>query len=208
MTIGMRRFSGLFFIFFLLLVVSCSKPIDKPPVIEPEKEVFESLLHEVQQGFNIPDPIFEISDLGKNSALDYTQYGEFKNVGTPEYEYVVNNGAALKRDAGIGIYPNQDGVFKEEKYKELESRGKLEQSHWDALQSDDLQAAFYVWAKAHDRGGVKSYFTASILEKAGHILPAVKAYYSAVVHFPTHVCWSSNNTFVWYIGPAAIKNIQ
>jgi len=167
-----------------------------------------SLLYEVYQGYGLPAPVFDISDLGKNSILDYRQYGDFKGKGSPEYQYVIRDTAQLKKDIGAGIYPNQAAVKGEEGYKKYNQEGLLKGYHWDALKDGDLQKAFYMWAEAEESEGVKLFFIGAILEKAGHILPAIKAYYAALVHFPTATCWASDKSFVWYIGPEAIKSIE
>ncbi len=55
---------------------------------------------------------------------------------------------------------------------------------------------------------MRTFFSGWILEKAGHLIPAVKAYYAALVHFPRSFCWSEHHDFVWYIAQAAVERIE
>lgn len=166
------------------------------------------LMHEMLQGFSIPAKDFEINDIGKPDVLDYNEYGEFVNLGQPGYKFVIKNRDQLKADIGQGIYPNNNAVRKDENFKAMQQQGLFKDSHWAILKSNNKQQAFYKWATVGDDQGVKQYFIGTILEQAGHLIPALKAYYAAAVHFPKSVGWAADGSFVWYIAPAAMGSIK
>src|SRR5437016_2589927 len=60
------------------------------------------------------DPIekaaFAIKYPGSEYLIDYEKYGEFKGVGTSEFQYVIKNHPMLIKASGEGIYPNIDWV--------------------------------------------------------------------------------------------------
>lgn len=168
----------------------------------------DPLLDEMLTGLPLPEKAFPLSDTGLDNVLDYTRYGEFQNVGQDDYRFKVTDRKALKRDVGVGIYPNQAAVRAEENYAAMKEQGLLKTGHWDVLSAGNLQQAFFVWATAHEAPGVKAYFTATVLEEAGYILQAIKAYYAAVVHYPRAVGWAADQSFVWYIAPAAMGAIE
>lgn len=166
------------------------------------------LLLNIQAGLPKPEPSFSLFEPGSPTVIDYAQYGEMRGAGTSEYSYVIKDADGLKKAVGAGIYPNEADIFKDPTFRQLKEQGLLERTHWDYLKITDQQLAFYAWARAYEEKGVKTYFTAHVLEKAGHIMQALKAYYAALVHFPRSACWSADGKFVWYIAPAAIANIQ
>ncbi len=107
-----------------------------------------------------------------------------------------------------GVYPNEEGIFKDPAFKKYKKKGLLKGSHWEALRLDDAQRAFYIWTIAPEEKGVKTFFTAVALEKAGHITPAIKAYHAVAAHFSKSVSLSQDHTFVWYVASAAISSIK
>ena len=167
-----------------------------------------SLLYKFMEGNPLPKPIFDLDDPAMNTLMDYTRYGRFENAGTDRYKYQIFDAPGLAKAAGKGIYPNTGSIYEDPKYKTLKNNGRLKGNHWDFLNNNDLEAAFYKWRTAPESGGVKLLFLGTILEKAGHIIPALNAYYAALVHFPQHPCWSADGSFVWYIAPAALGSIQ
>jgi hypothetical protein len=175
-----------------------------PPVCpgtEPEKQEEKKQVSQKQTRLLL-------SSRGKEDlVVNYAKYGAFKHPGTQTYLYEVKDQPALMAAVGEGIYPNTNSVRSNPEYKKAQSEGRLEGSHWDFLQSPDLQAAFFKWATAPEPQGVKMFYTAMILEKAGHIKHAIKAYYSIVVHFPGQYGWTYWHT-PWYVGPAAIAKIK
>jgi len=108
---------------------------------------------------------------------------------------------------GEGIYPNTSGVLKDPMYRKFQKEGALSRSHWDYVQTDDLQKAFYKWATASEPQGVKLFYLGLILEKADMIYDALKAYRAIQIHFPSSVGRTYWNT-PWYPGQAAIAKIR
>jgi len=146
-------------------------------------------------------------DPGKEDFVDYTKYGEFKNVGTKDYQYVVKDQEGLSQAVGEGVYPNTTSVRWDPEFKKAQKEKRLEGSHWDFVQSADLEAAFLKWATAPEPQGVKLFYTALILEKSGLIKQAIKCYYAIVVHFPGSYGWTYWHT-PWYVGQVAISKIN
>lgn len=158
-----------------------------------------------------------LSDPGTETLIEYENYGVFKNVGTPKYQYVITQKKQLKKAVGIGIYPNTQGVFSDPTFQKLQKKGKLEGNIWDFVYSKDKKANFYRWASAERKDitrdkkiaipGIKQWFTALAMERAGLLPQALKAYYAIVVHFPDTMDWTFFNT-PWYQGRAAIDKIE
>jgi beta-glucuronidase len=158
-----------------------------------------------------------LSDKGTKGIVDYEKYGTFKNIGTPQYSYVITDKPGLIKAVGIGIYPNTEGVFADPTYLSLKKEGKLNGNIWDFVYSDNKKANFYRWAAATKEDitrakevkipGVKQWFTAVALERAGLLDEAIKAYYAIVVHFPETMDWTFFNT-PWYQGRAAIDKLE
>jgi tetratricopeptide (TPR) repeat protein len=161
-----------------------------------------------------PEPITPVKRIfpklyvpGKEKVIDYRKYGEFVSVGTQEYRYEIRDPKGLADAAGEGIYPNSSAVLKDPAYKKAKDEKRLEDSHWDFVRTDDLEAAFYKWAMAPEPPGVKLFYTALVFEKAGMYYEAIKAYHSIVVHFPKAVGWTYWKT-PWYPAQAAIAKIK
>jgi len=146
-------------------------------------------------------------DSGKEDFVNYAKYGEFKNVGTKEYQYVVKDQDGLSQAVGEGIYPNTASVRWDPEFKKAREEKRLEGSHWDFIHSPDLEAAFLKWATASEPTGVRLFYTGLALEKAGLIKHAIKCYYAIVVHFPGSYGWTYWHT-PWYTGQAAIAKIN
>ncbi len=144
---------------------------------------------------------------GKEDVVDYEKYGEFKNTGTKDYQYLVKDQEALSAAVGEGVYPNSTSVRWDPEFKKAQKEKRLEGSQWDFIQSPDLEAAFLKWATSTEPQGVKLFYTALILEKSGLIKQAIKCYYAIVVHFPGSYGWTYWHT-PWYVGQAAIAKIN
>lgn len=172
------------------------------PLLE-STDPYTELIYRFMQGRELPQPDFALHDPGL-PVVDYGQYGRFEGVGTENYRYVMTNREALITAVGEGIHPNEDGVVDDPGYRQLYITGQMDAGHWDALNGTNLQAAFMTWAQASAEPGVKAYFTAVVLERAGLIEHAIKAYHAVVVHFPWSPCRSANGDFVWYVAPAAV----
>ena len=146
-------------------------------------------------------------DLGIEDIVNYAKYGEFKNVGTKDYKYEVRNQQGLIAAVGEGIYPNTTSVRWDPAFKKALKEKRLEGDLWDFVHSLDLEAAFFKWATGSEPQGVKLFYTALILEKAGLIKHALKCYYAIVVHYPGSYGWTYWHT-PWYAGQAAIAKIN
>ena len=144
-------------------------------------------------------PTFTLADPGTEEIVDYSSYGEFVGAGTENYRYIVRDPAGLSRAVGEGIYPNSASIFKDPQYIKFKKEGKLEGSHWDFINTKDYQANFYKWATTSESRGVKLFYAALALERAGHYIHALKAYYAIVVHFPHSIGWTYWHT-PWYVG--------
>jgi beta-glucuronidase len=164
--------------------------------IEEEKKQVSQLV----TGIKLYDP-------GKEEVVDYEKYGEFTNVGTKDYKYIVHDQEGLSQAVGEGIYPNTGSVRWDPAYNKALKEKRLEGSHWDFMHSPDLEAAFLKWATAPEPQGVKMFYEGLILEKAGLIKHAIKCYYAIVVHYPGSYGITYFKT-PWYVGQAALAKIQ
>jgi tetratricopeptide (TPR) repeat protein len=144
---------------------------------------------------------------GKDQIIDYTKYGRFVNVGTNDYHYMVKDTKALAAAVGEGIYPNLMDVVKNPGYKKAMAEGRLQGNHWDFVNSEDREAAFFKWATAPEPWGVRLFYIGLIFERAGMYHEALKAYHALVVHYPKVVAWTYWQT-PWYPAQAAIAKIK
>ncbi len=147
----------------------------------------------------------ELCDEGR-FPVDYTKYGEFTNVGTKDYKYVIKDQIGLAKEAGEGIYPNTSSLkFDPEFVKIKKHLGNID--HWKILNGRDYKTAFYKWNIAPEPEGVRQFFIGDILERSGDFKQAVKAYYAVLVHFPNAYGWTYWHT-PWYIGKSALYRIK
>ncbi len=144
---------------------------------------------------------------GTEKIIDYTKYGQFFDVGTRDYRYKITDPVGLSKAVGEAIYPNTGAVLKDPNYRKLRKEGRLKGSHWDFVNSEDLQAALYKWALAPEPWGVKLFYIGLIFEKAKMYYEAIKAYQAIIVHFPRSVGRTYWNT-PWYPAQAAIAKIR
>ncbi|VAW16845.1 hypothetical protein MNBD_BACTEROID05-575, partial [hydrothermal vent metagenome] len=149
----------------------------------------------------------QLKTIGKSKIVDYSLYGEFLKVGTSEYRYKIKDVDGLAAAVGEGIYPNSSATYNNPRYKIVKAEGRLEGSHWDFINSDDLEAAHFKWVKAPEPWGVRLFYIGMIFEKAGMKYEALRAYHALVVHFPKTVGWTYWQT-PWYPGQAAIAKIK
>ena len=149
---------------------------------------------------------FRLYDPGTEEIVDYAKYGTFVGVGTDAYEYKITDRKGLAAAVGEGIYPN-NSVYKDPAFRVLVTKGKLNGSHWDYVNNDDQQLAFYKWATTHDTQAVQQYYTALTLEKLGETRQAIKAYYTVVVQFPRQAGWTVFHTPL-YMGRLSIDRIE
>src|SRR5258706_146210 len=90
-------------------------------------------------------PQFTLFDPGQEKVVDYEKYGQFTEVGTPKYRYLIRDREGLGRAVGEGIYPNVTALLKDPAYQKAQYAGKLEGSLWDFVNTDDPQINFFKW---------------------------------------------------------------
>jgi hypothetical protein len=150
-------------------------------------------------------------DPGKEDFVDYAKYGEFQNVGSADYKYVVIDQEGLSVAVGEGIYPNSTSLRWDPAFRKALKEKRLgvfaKDEEWDFLYTPDLQLAFFKWALAPQPQAVRLYYEGLLLEKAGLIKHALKCYYAIVVHFPGSYGITYFRT-PWYVGQAAISRID
>ena len=144
---------------------------------------------------------------GKEEFVDYARYGTFKNAGSEGYQYIIQDQEGLSLAVGEGIYPNTTSVRWDPEFKKAQKEKRLQGDQWDFMHSPDLQAAFFKWAIGSEPTGVRLFYIGLILEKAGLLKHALKAYYAVVMHFPGAYGWTYFKT-PWYVGQAAISKIN
>ncbi len=168
-------------------------------------------LEEEKSKAAIPQTQINLYDPGKEDFVDYAKYGEFKNIGTKDYQYVVRDQPGLSQAVGEGIYPNTSSLKNDPAYKKAlkEKRFGFNQpdEEWSFVHSPDLEAAFFKWATAPQPQGVKLFYEGLLLEKSGLIKHALKCYYAIAVHFPASYGITYFKT-PWYVGQAAISKIN
>lgn len=144
---------------------------------------------------------------GTEKIVNYTKYGKFANVGTENYHYRMTDVDGLKKALGEGIYPNTGDIYKNPGYKKAKAEGRLNGSHWDFVNTEDLEAAYYKWFTAPEPWGVRMFYVGLIFEKAGMYHEALKSYHALIVHYPKTVGYTYWQT-PWYPGQAAIAKIR
>jgi len=160
-----------------------------------------------QEAKQKPATKLTLYDSGTQTVVAYEKFGKFSGVGTKDYKYEITDQDGLSQAVGEGIFPNTTSVRWDPNFRKAMKEGRLQGSHWEYVNTPDLEADFYRWAIAPGPEGVKLFYTAYALERAGFIEQAIKAYYSIVVHFPGSYGWTYWQT-PWYIGPVAIAKIK
>lgn len=164
---------------------------------------------ELQAALEGTEPAFQLANPGTERVVDYARYGRFHDVGTARYRYEILDRDGLAAAAGEGVYPNEQGLLRDPAYRQaLLDNGALDGSPWEFTFHPNTQLSFLKWAgTVEESPGVRQFFTALALERAGLWLEAVKAYYAVVVHFPDTVGWTEFQT-PWYVGPVARDKIE
>jgi beta-glucuronidase len=154
------------------------------------------------------EPVFTQHNEGTEFPVDYSKYGEFKGIGTKDYQYVIQDYEGLAEASGDGIFPNNYTIYQDPNYKKLIQQRRLVGNRWSFINAQDVQACYFKWALLEDEEpGVKLFYTAYNLERAGLIRQAVKAYYACAVHFPRSVGWTYWKT-PWYVGLKSIEVVE
>ncbi len=151
-----------------------------------------------------PHPL-KLAFPGIKGAVEYEKYGTFEGVGTANYKFTITDKEGLGKAVGEGIFPNFQAA-KDPRYKALLKEGKLQGKHWNFVDIRDVELAFYKWATAAEDQGVKQFYIAMMLERAGLIEESIKAYYATAVHFPKSISYTYYKT-PWYVGPVALDRV-
>ncbi|MBU1076778.1 MAG: hypothetical protein KKH98_05755 [Spirochaetes bacterium] len=155
----------------------------------------------------LPKPKFKLTTPGKETVIDYSKYGTFKNVETKDYIYVIKDRKGLIKAAGEGIFPDNRSVYKNKIYNKIKQGKNFKGTRWDHVNTSDPVTDYFVWATTSEEPGVQQLFTAYALKEAGHIRHAVKAFYSILVHYPRSACFSADQSFVWYVAIVAMDKL-
>ncbi len=161
--------------------------------------------------FFVPAPIaqaepFKLFDPGSEREVDYEKYGEFKNAGTFDYQYMIKDREGLAKASGEGVDPNRS-LWKDPAFKEYKAKERLTKAPWNYVQSGDSQADFYAWAMCSEDPGLRLLFTGRALEEAGHYDHALKAYRASMILYPKSFCWSRKRVYTWPVAPVAWGSI-
>ncbi|MEI8010915.1 MAG: glycoside hydrolase family 2 TIM barrel-domain containing protein [Candidatus Omnitrophota bacterium] len=144
---------------------------------------------------------------GTDKVVDYSRYGVFSGIGTKDFKYQIKDSAGLSQAVGEGIYPNSGDIYKNPRYAEVFKEGRLNGSHWDFVNTADLEAAYLKWASAPEDPGVKLFYLGCIFQKAKMFTEALKAYHALIVNFPGTVSWTYWHT-AWYPAQVAVFKIK
>ncbi len=143
---------------------------------------------------------------GVAGPIPYEKFGHFDGVGTADYHYVITDRKGLAAAAGEGVFP-YDGVYKDPAFKKLMQAKALEGTQWKFVDGNAAAKNFYKWATTNEDPGVKQFYTALMLERAGLLETAVKAFYAVAVHFPKTISYTYYDT-PWYVGAAALDRVE
>ena len=151
---------------------------------------------------------FKLYDPGTEDIVDYEKYGEFQNVGTKDFRYVIKDRAGLAKASGEGVDPCSS-ITNNPDYKAAKASGALKKGdYWKRVNTSNPQLDYFVWNEAPEDPGVRLLFVGKAMEKGGHYFHALKAYRAAMVLYPDSACWSAGAEFQWDIATAAWNSIQ
>jgi hypothetical protein len=152
------------------------------------------------------EPSFKIYDAGTEDIVDYEKYGEFQNVGTKSFIYVMKDREGLAKASGEAVDPNT--ITNNPEFRQALAEGKLKDDWWKRVNTSKPQLDYFVWSVAPEDPGVRLLFVGKALEKGGHLMHALKAYRAAMILYPDSACWSAGAEFQWDVATAAWNNIQ
>ncbi len=191
-----------------IVVAKPPAPPPEPPLAHYPSPWERRLSPDIQEALRHHEPAFRLAEPGTEAVVDYARYGKFHGVGTAQYQYELLDREGLAKAVGEGIYPNDAGLLHDPAYRKALENNRLDGNIWDFVYHDDPQLAFFKWAGSMEESeGVKQFFTAMILERAGLLRAAVKAYYAILVHFPGAVGWTEFKT-PWYVGKTARDKLE
>lgn len=148
-----------------------------------------------------------LSTKGTEAVVDYRKYGVFSGIGTKNYQYAVSSPMQLSKVVGEGVFPNTADILKNQHYAQVYKEGRLSGTHWDYVNTKDLEAAYFKWATAPEAPGLKLFYTALTFEKAGMLMEAIKTYHALIVNFPRTTGMTYWHT-PWYPAQAAVGKIH
>lgn len=143
---------------------------------------------------------------GTEFPINYEKYGHFEGVGTPDFKYVIEDRDGLVAASGVGVYPNTKYVREDPEFKKVK-KDIFKIDHWKVLMSRDFKSAFYRWNFAPEPAHVRQFYLGDIMERAGKIQQAIKAYYSCIVFYSKGYGKTYFDT-PWYIAKAALGRIN
>ncbi|HIE11508.1 MAG TPA: hypothetical protein EYP62_07835 [Kiritimatiellae bacterium] len=155
----------------------------------------------------VPEPTFELWERGVPEMIPYEEYGYFTNEGTVAFSYIVTNEVGLAIASGEGVDPNRS-VYDDPAYERMKKGGKLKGDPWKHVLTPHHQRDFFIWADASEDAGVRQFFQAKILYRAGHVIQALKGFYAAMMFYPQSEGWSEAGNFTWSVAEAALKEIK
>ncbi|HBH97889.1 MAG TPA: hypothetical protein DDX89_08975 [Candidatus Omnitrophica bacterium] len=190
----------------LIHVVKRPRP---PAAIAHQPSRWESRVPEdIRRALRHDTVAFHLADEGAPAPVDYEAYGTFHDAGTSAYRYEIRDAAGLAKAVGEGISPNEESLLRDPAYRKALEGNLLDGTVWDFVAHDDVHLSFLKWASTVEQSpGVKLFFTARALERAGLLASAVKAYHAILVHFPDAVGWTEFQT-PWYVGPTTRDTLE
>ena len=153
------------------------------------------------------EPRFKLYEPGTEEIVDYGKYGEFTNVGTRAFRYIIKDRDGLARASGEGIDPSL-AITNNPEYRKALRADKLKGDWWKHVGTSDPQLDYFVWAHAPEDPGVRLLYVGKAMEKGGYLMHALKSYRAAMILYPDSACWSSGSEFQWDVATAAWNAIQ
>lgn len=176
------RVSMLVLLSLSIPALAASRPVSRDQAVpSSEKLVLES-----------PNPV----------PVNYEKFGTFEGVGTKNYKYTITDKHGLMEAAGEGVFPNGDAI-RDPACRKFQQEGKLAGNQWTFVDGNNAALNFFKWATTNEDPGVKQFYEAIMLERAGLIDEAIKAFYAVAVHFPKTISYTYYDT-PWYVAPSSL----
>jgi len=153
---------------------------------------------------------FSLADPGSAWLIDYAKYGTMKEAGTPRYHYDIKDVRGLAQATGEAIYPNNYSLERDPAYQAAKGRLVLPSSDKGLFGDDPAKAQenLFRWAASRQPEGVKLWFVGEAFRQAGMWVPALKAYYALLVHYPETTRLAESGTWGLALGSTAIQRIK
>jgi len=150
---------------------------------------------------------FPLRDSGSDEMIDYLEYGYYLNLDTDQFQFVTTNLQGLAEVSGDGVDPSRS-VYENPEYKKAAEAGKTDTDWWKHVTSSNPQLDFFVWVDSQEEPGVRQFYLGKVLERAGHLTQALKAYRACMMLYPDAASWSSSGEFSWSIAEGAWNQIM